>query len=239
MERVKIISNPYKQKNEFYSFDEGTNEWQKIDRQTCPKSRLLNDDLVKGFFPFKVKEIIDILVDEYGVGSNGLEITFEGTPDDFKELIGVCYNDEYDCQIELKNDSSYLLNAREVLPKIVQVFTDLRPIIDSSENNKEEIKSNLDRFSDATKDIIPLCVMGNYSAGKSTFINALIGNEILPSGDEPVTAKVFKINQSENDNYASIELIYDHSQIRILFINNTHEVLGNNLYARPSDSLDA
>ena len=44
-----------------------------------------------------------------------------------------------------------------------------------------------------SEGVIPICVFGNYSAGKSTFINALIGREVLPSGGDPVTAKIYKI----------------------------------------------
>ena len=39
-------------------------------------------------------------------------------------------------------------------------------------------------------DTVPICVLGTYSAGKSTFINALIGQELLPgSAETPVTTK--------------------------------------------------
>ena len=51
------------------------------------------------------------------------------------------------------------------------------------------VKRGLNKVSQALDDVIPLCVFGNYSAGKSTFINALIGVELLPSGGDPVTAK--------------------------------------------------
>lgn len=59
------------------------------------------------------------------------------------------------------------------------------------------VKRGLNKVSQALDDVIPLCVFGNYSAGKSTFINALIGVELLPSGGDPVTAKIYEIRNSE------------------------------------------
>jgi len=60
------------------------------------------------------------------------------------------------------------------------------------------------RFADTSNDVIPICILGNYSAGKSSFINALIGNEILPSGDEPVTARIFRIERSMQKDFAKL-----------------------------------
>lgn len=59
--------------------------------------------------------------------------------------------------------------------------------------------SAIQKFQDATKPQIPLLVLGNYSAGKSTFINSLVGYELLPASDHPTTAKVIQIEKcSEN-----------------------------------------
>ena len=81
------------------------------------------------------------------------------------------------------------------------------------------IKKDLNKVSDALKDIIPICVFGNYSAGKSAFINAIIGEEILPSGDNPVTAKVYKIERSKFPDNARIKFEYKGEIIEILFEN--------------------
>ena len=66
------------------------------------------------------------------------------------------------------------------------------------------VSANLDKVKSALEDMIPICVFGNYSAGKSTFINALIGCEILPSGGDPVTAKVYQIANADQPDQAVI-----------------------------------
>ncbi len=47
------------------------------------------------------------------------------------------------------------------------------------------------------KNDVNLCLVGTYSAGKSTFINALIGKRILPESINSETAKMFRIKNSD------------------------------------------
>ena len=215
MEKVKIISNPYLRKNTFQIFKRSSGEWTDINAENNPNSKLISKELTEGFFPFKVNKIFDEIIREYGIGNERLELYFEGTKADYQELKQVCEkNSRYD-HIELKPGKVYLLNAEEILPQIIDTFKELLPIIHQGEFKTKELTHHLDRFIDATNDVIPLCVMGNYSAGKSTFINALIGNEILPSGDEPVTAKIYKITQSADAEHASITFSADHYPVTI------------------------
>ena len=215
MEKVKIISNPYLRKNTFQIFKRSSGEWIDINAENNPNSKLISKELTEGFFPFKVNKIFDEIIREYGIGNERLELYFEGTKADYQELKQVCEkNSRYD-HIELKPGKVYLLNAEEILPQIIDTFKELWPIIHQGEFKTKELTHHLDRFIDATNDVIPLCVMGNYSAGKSTFINALIGNEILPSGDEPVTAKIYKITQSADAEHAIITFSADHYPVTI------------------------
>ena len=85
------------------------------------------------------------------------------------------------------------------------MFKEIKPLVDNSVSQRKIVAEKIDRFTDVSSDIIPLCVLGNYSAGKSTFINALVGMEILPNGDEPVTARVFQIKRSKDRDRAMIQ----------------------------------
>mgnify|MGYP003300324087 CR=1 FL=1 len=44
---------------------------------------------------------------------------------------------------------------------------------------------------------VNLCLVGTYSSGKSTFINALIGKRILPESINSETAKMFRIKNAK------------------------------------------
>lgn len=223
MSKIKIICNPYKKENLFQSFNEETKEWVNINYENNPNSKLLSDALHKGFFPFVASKIINEIISEYGIANEKLELYFKGTDDDFNELKEVCSITP--SNIVLYKENSYLNNANTVLNEIIKVFQTLKPIITDSETNKDTIESNLNKFLDITNDIVPLCVMGNYSAGKSTFINALIGNELLPSGDEPLTAKIFKIVQADNDNFGCIKT-QQTSDFMIIFNKDGYEFVG-------------
>ncbi len=54
---------------------------------------------------------------------------------------------------------------------------------------------------------------GHFSAGKSTMINALIGDQVLPSSPIPTSANLVKVLKSSED-YAKV---YSHSQKTLLF----------------------
>ena len=44
----------------------------------------------------------------------------------------------------------------------------------------------------------PMLVMATMSSGKSTLINALLGEELLPSKNEACTAKIYSIIDDDN-----------------------------------------
>ena len=102
---------------------------------------------------------------------------------------------------------------------------ELSPLVAESVSDKDKIKRELEKFSDASNDVIPICVIGNYSSGKSTFINALIGYELLPSSDEPTTAKIYKISQSKQPDRATIKFEYDLKSVRIRFNPDSYKFL--------------
>jgi hypothetical protein len=218
MARIKLVSNPYQKKIQFYIWSQKQNEWIEINAQNNPSSKLIRTKLVQGFFPFKVKEIIDLLLKEYQATDQPLEIVFEGTPDELKELQDLCQSEAYEGRIELSCSSRYLENARDILPEINEIYDqNLRPLILKSVTDYEKVRAQIDKYADASNDIVPICVLGNYSTGKSTFINALIGSEILPSGEEPITAKIYKISVSAYEDRASIQFKFQSGQIRLQF----------------------
>lgn len=241
MVTIKIISNPYRRETSFQKYNEVSDEWTDI-RVNNPNSKLLSEDIVKNFFPYKVKQIVEQLLFDYIAGDEALKIVFEGTEDEYHELDEVCKT--YD-NIDIERSNTFIENARSILPKIVKIFTEVKPIVDksiSSENRRKEIDRDIDKFTDASNDVVPICVLGNYSSGKSTFINALIGQEILPSGDMPVTAKIYRVAQSLDDQKAIVKLQFKGNPINIGITNEDYVidcVNGDDLGAKISIELES
>ena len=129
----------------------------------------------------------------------------------------MCESDVYKSKIVCHQADKYLNNARDIVHDVNSIFGGLKELIEGSVDDKSKVEDDLARYSEAASDMIPICVFGNVSSGKSSFINSLIGNEILPSGDEPITAKVYKIAKSEDQNRAFINLTYDDKPIQVLF----------------------
>ena len=207
MSTIRIISNPYAKEIKFQKYDNSNDTWQDIDYEHNENSKLLRQELIRGFFPFNAKEIVDTIIAEYGVPGEKTVIVFQGTADEFLELEEICEDEAHKDLVTTRKDIIFLENARDILPLVRSLFSEMDPLIMKSANH-DRIERDLSRFKDAASDVVPICVLGNYSTGKSTFINALIGSEILPSGTEPVTAKIYKISRSKYPDRASVRFKY-------------------------------
>lgn len=210
MAKVKIISDPYKREISYWVFNEQTNGWDNIN--DCDKDSKLREKNDERFFlPFKVKDIVDTIISEYQVGTEKVTIEFQGTSDEYDEVRKICDEDDVRDKVQVERSKIYLANARVILEDHTkEIFDTVEPLIRKIVKDDANITRGLDKVSEALKDIIPICIFGNYSAGKSTFINALIGYEILPSGGDPVTAKIFEIKKSSQEDRAKVKFEYLH-----------------------------
>ena len=222
MAKIKIISNPYSKNIKYYQWYDSDEKWSDIN----PSSKLKNSDFEDCFFPFKVQDIVDIIKEEYEANDEIITVVFEGTSDEYRELVNVCEEEQYKGSIRVTKGEKYLDNAREILPDIIQIFQEIYPLTLKNAPDNTDIKKNLKKFVDSSNDTIPICILGNYSSGKSTFINALIGHDILPSGDEPVTARIFQIKRSKKEDEA--EIVFFHGAwVRIAITNDSFAVKTN------------
>ena len=236
MPKVKIVSDPYRRTTKFFYM--GT-DWTEVCEGNSPNSSLLAKKYSEGFFPFKAREIVDELLDEYGDGSDVLEIVFEGPDDEWYELQDVCSSEDLSSFVKLERSDRALANARDILPYIREVFDELYPIIAGTTDGSPETLERLRKFRDASSDVIPICVVGNYSAGKSSFINALIGAELLPSGDRPVTARIFQIERSDQQDRASIGFKYADESVSVTFTDDGMKVNPAGARGRALDDIAA
>lgn len=214
MTQIKIKSNPYNREISYQTLDGETGNWIDIKRSD-ERSRLRVRESERSFLPFKIKEILSIIVKEYYVGREKVQLIFEGTQDEYVEIASVCESDEFKEKIDLMRSNTILKNARFIKEKIKETFETVNPVVKQIMQDDEEVKKEIDKVSKALDDVIPLCVFGNYSAGKSTFINALTGVEILPSGSDPVTAKIYEIKKSKHPDQAEITFEFHNERIKL------------------------
>ena len=73
MTAIKIKSDPYRRTVDFYTQKQSSGEWVGVNSLNNPGSNLIKDNIRKNFFPYKVKEIIDIMADE----SSSEEVSFK------------------------------------------------------------------------------------------------------------------------------------------------------------------
>ena len=221
MAKVKIISNPYENTIEYQKWDGAKKKWTGI---TNEDSKLRKATMSNAVFPFQVKKILDVICEEFQAKSEKIELFFEGTPDEYQTLRetlrDVCTEKAYR-HITLHKLERALRNARDILPEVTKIFTEkIQPLIDRSVRDDSSLRKDREQFADVSKEAIPICVVGTYSSGKSTFINALIGAEILPSGPQPLTARIHKIENSRQPDRASIKFNYQDEPITIQFQGN-------------------
>ena len=214
MPKIKIISDPYHRKT---CFETWNGEWVPLGEGNNPNSSLLGKQYVDGFFPFKAQEIVWRVLDEYGHEGEKTEIVFEGPDDEWSELLHVCDEDSLEKLVELSRGGRALANARDILPYVKTEFENVYPIIAGYAETHQEIRDLLKTFRAASSDDVPLCVVGNYSSGKSTFINALLGVELLPSGEKPLTSRVMRIERSSGVGRAKITVPYLQDSLVVRF----------------------
>lgn len=223
--KIKIASNPYEQKITYSKYDEQTGEYNQITSADSSTSKLLSSDFVKCFFPFKAKDILNQLVDEYAIKGK-LDVVFEGASDEYAELLEVKEIEQKFSDVQITKGERYLEDGRDVINEINEIFKIVEPIVRDSVPNNESINKNLKKYSDASNDIIPICVIGTTSVGKSTFINSLIGAEYLPQDNGRCTAKIYKIMKSKDTDRAFVKFDYDEETI-IIYFKSDYEITGN------------
>ena len=97
--------------------------------------------------------------------------------------------------------------------KILKIINELKenPLIKENENYKEELISIQKRLEDKN---FKLAVVGEFSSGKSTFINALIGKDLLKHATLETTATVTYIHNINSKDKAKIKVNYTNGEIK-------------------------
>lgn len=218
--KVRITCDPYTNKIEYKYFDRESEEWNEVIEES-----ILSDDKFKNTSLQNVAyEIVDEFTKKYNPGTTGLNIVFEGTVEDYEYLDGIINSYFNDYGIELTRGTYYFLSAKDAKEEIENIFKNVSKKLDNCPN--EKVTEHIKKYTETVRSTVPICVIGLYSAGKSAFINALLGIELLPSASDPTTAKTYSISlgkkneirfkwlKNENEN-VSISLSFDKDTYKI------------------------
>lgn len=135
-----------------------------------------------------------------------VSLVFKGTKvdyDDFKKKVK-----EYN---KSAGEERFKISKFIELPSVADIYSCINDFCEdtikvfSNELNGSDIQKSFlirkEQFEakkeSLEKNDVNLCLVGTYSSGKSTFINALIGKRILPESISSETAKMFRIKNCE------------------------------------------
>lgn len=230
--RLKIFCNPYSKRIAIQFTDkDGDDLWQEISDSSDLNKFTQGEKSIQNCG----KELVDIAQKKYNLGTAGLGIVFCGTKADyadFESIVNKATTSEkkltlfYDTQKTLPESRDAVEIIDNSYKKVKKEFEDYMPsskLYDTLTDEQKEIGEAIVKYNDIMKSELNICVIGTYSSGKSTFINALIGAELLPKGSDPTTAKATKIHNSDESKLCftfageNISIIWENVQYRYLF----------------------
>lgn len=207
---TKVTYNPFENTVDIMITTDAANpEWENL----ASNSELLTytNSAMKVLFTNIAEDVVTVINEKQNSSEEGLVIQFYGPDSDYiilKEMVAR-ENAEHPEKGELtcehlgqyySADESIRI-VKNAYSKISDEFVDYLPNNAKYENTENSIGNMIVRFNEIISNEIPICIIGNYSVGKSAFINALIGSEILPSKVDPSTAKNVKVIRSNDGKY--------------------------------------
>ena len=93
-----------------------------------------------------------------------------------------------------------LKNYRNQIDKTVNILRQIETVANemNMKSAVKQVKSIMRRMEGETFHLV---IVGEFSRGKSTFVNALLGKKILPASKQPTTAIISKIVYGDTPSY--------------------------------------
>jgi len=147
-----------------------------------------------------IEDLPALLLTEYN--DTEFEIEFYGTLLDYEDLVEVLKNAYSKGELTAKIDR---IPAKETSDKEVLIDE----VFDKIQKGPfEELRDEqiINSFEAAKGDDFEVCVVATMSAGKSTLINAMLNEKLMPSRDEACTAMITRIKDCDEVNGYSGEV---------------------------------
>ncbi len=214
MQKIFIKYNPYQVKTEIL-----------IDGNSPKQNSRLN------FGDRRLQEWVDdlpkILFEE--CSTREFEITFHGTEPDYEDIVAMAEEAKAkDIKITLEH-----IPAKEVKDKEAAIQEIFKMI---QEGPFEELKKTdvVRAFELANSSDFEVNVVATMSAGKSTLINSLLGQRLMPAKQEACTATITEIKDSDSDHFEA--KVYDKDGNLIETLDNLTYSIMERLNSNPAVS---
>ena len=194
---IRIEHNPFTIETKFFTRSSQQGEWQKPAANSS-LMKYANKRLqlwIENFF----EEVDREEFNEYG----NFNVIFKGVEADYLDVKSAAEKaKEKNINVNLQWE-----NVTEVSERLKQIKDLMReaqqhPIFQEKISQSEEIQANFEAALNRDFDVY---VTGTMSCGKSTFINAMLGCELLPNANEATTATITQI--MDNDSMSHGEFI--------------------------------
>jgi len=87
----------------------------------------------------------------------------------------------------------------------IDLITDIAAILgEMGENTQDDRKRLMDVAQDLRDLFFLVVIIGEFNAGKSTFVNALLGDDLLPTGITPTTEMIELVRYAETPNFKPV-----------------------------------
>ena len=218
-EKIKIIYNPYAKKAAYKRWS--NDMWIDLGSSSSLSEERYQDGITLQNCGI---DIVNQILKGYDDGTIGVDLVFEGTDSDYKDFQTILNLYFSECKISCTRGEKRLISADQAAKKIESFFDGMEQTFQKYPN--DELKAQVDRYKETVKSTVTVCILGTYSAGKSAFINALIGEEILPCASDPTTATVYRVHTSQE---TKIEFSYKSQHIDLQFSGSEYKPNTTNL----------
>jgi GTPase SAR1 family protein len=202
MKELMIMYHPVKKEIRFLAKAKG--EFVEIPYAMCPWLNQYGPDNGEFLLQNHGNKFFDDIWEQFL--RDNVNLVFKGTKVDYEDFVKKVR--EYNKSV---NEDRFKVTQFIELPSVTEIYTAIADFCDATletfDNelqNSDIRKSFVERKTEfeskkakLNNSDVNLCLVGTYSSGKSTFINALIGKRILPESINSETAKMFRIKNAK------------------------------------------
>lgn len=187
---LRIEHNPFTIETQFFIRSSQAEEWQKP-ASNSSLMKYANKRLqlwIENFF----EEVDREEFNEYG----SFDVVFKGVEADYSD-VKIAAEKAKAKDIEVNVIWEQVTEVGERLEQIKGLMQEAKehPIFQEKINQSQEIQANFEAAFNRDFDVY---VAATMSAGKSTFINAMLGCELLPNANEATTATIAQITDNDS-----------------------------------------